>query len=525
MSTPFWRRIACWAAFLLAAVPAGAQPTTTVSWLQLPPGCPENPAEIETGDGEEPQAVACGEAGRFVFGRSSLRYHGKCEILAAGSEPPAAIPAELTPHLPDTFPCLQGRCLGHRPGEPWVAVVDWANEHGWSVAATVREASDGRVGVELYDLAAAGVMAQWVASVSDLHVLVQLCALAERAHNKPADRPLAVNLSFGRRDPSAPCDGSGSSLGCSVSYVLSRLAESGIRPVAAAGNHRELLFPASSSAAISAGALDLARLQATGEPTPSTQTPAAAQALMPGYGLYLTASTGGLTYWPAPPGSSYAAALFSGWLGGYLAGGGTLPALAAGERPRWAPAATPNGLALAVDGVPLPGSELAGPRLLLERALGGIPVPSKPLPVWGILRLTGPAQTLPKYSVLYADDGNGPQPGVIICLPCRGEGNPEGAPEGMESLTIDLSSSGGLPASLELLGVWVRVGALVYAFEESRGTELLASITAGEVQAFTLADLGGILAPGEQPSLVFVFHVEGRPDGDNYWHEVPIHLR
>ena len=518
---PFWRWAGCCAAFLLAVAPARPQPADSVAWLQLPPDCPDIPGEIVPGDGEEPQIVACGDEGRFAFGKPGLRYDGKCETLSAGCEPPAAIPVEPTPLVPASFPCSQGRCLGHQPGKPWIAVVDWATEHGWSVAATVREASDGRVGVELYDLAAAGTLGQWVPPVSDLHVLVQLCALAERARNAPGDRPLAVNLSFGRRGPADPCESAGASLGCSVSRVLSRLTASGILAVAAAGNHRELLFPASSAAAISAGALDLAHLQETGEPAPSTQTPPAAQALMLGYGVYLSSPAGDASYWPAPPGSSYAAALFSGWLGGYLAGGGTLPLPSAGTRPRWSPAVTPSGLALAVDGVPLPGSELTGPRLLLSRALAGVPGPSVPPPVWATLRLTGPAPLLPELPVLYADDGNGPQPGVIPCLPCQGEGRPEGVPEGAETLTVDLSSSAGLPAQMELLGVWLRVGGAFYSFEDSRGPELLAAMAAGEVKAFTLSDLGGALVPGEQPSLVFVVRISGA----NYWHEVPLHMR
>ena len=44
----------------------------------------------------------------------------------------------------------------------------------------------------------------WVPSVSDLHVLVQLCALEEDLQAHPLDPPLAVNMSFGRRTMGAP---------------------------------------------------------------------------------------------------------------------------------------------------------------------------------------------------------------------------------------------------------------------------------------------------------------------------------
>ena len=156
-----------------------------------------------------------------------------------------------------------------------------------------------------------------------------------------------------------------------------------------------MLFPANSRDVVSAGALDLAYFQQTGGIRPSTQTPSDAAALMLGYGIHLSTDDKDST-WPAPPGSSYAAALFTGWLGGTLAASGHLPGPLLPPGSRWTPAVPPvpaNGLVLTLNGAPLAGSGLAGPRRLLDRAMAASA--SAP-PVDATLRLTGTAQPLPR---------------------------------------------------------------------------------------------------------------------------------
>jgi hypothetical protein len=523
MNAPLWRRASCWLAIVLGGASAAAPTPGSVAWIELTPGCPVAPGSVTGGAGEQPRVVACGGAGSFVFGKPGLRYSGDCPTVDGGTEIPPRIPVEPPPRSLESFPCSGGSCLGRSPGRPWVAILDWPTAHGWSVGATVREASDQRVDVELYDLTAAGSLGQWVPSVSDLHVLVQLCALEEAVRAHPGDRPLAVNMSFGRRVEGTGCAASGPSLGCSVSRVLSHLAvEEGIFAVAAAGNHHELLFPASSPGVISAGALDLTYLQQARTVRASTQTPLAAEALMLGYGIYLSAPStadGGDGYWPAPPGSSYASALLAGWLGGTLAGGGKPTASPLREGARWAPVTTADGLALALDGVPLPGSELTGPRLLLDRAMGVVPVPLQAIGSVATLQLTGPAPPPPGRSLLYADDGTGPQPGIDPCLPCRGGGS-GGSPGAPETVIVDLSSSGGLPPQMALVAVFLRVGKAAYAFDGSRDPALLAANAAGDLGELVLSGIGGVFRAGEQPSLLLVVNV----GGSAYWHEVPIHM-
>jgi|GEM_PF-5571616 len=487
-----------------------------MGWLQLPPDCPVSSAILVPGNGEQPQVVACGGLGSFVFGKEGLHDDAPCGDLRQGSGAPSPIPVEPAPRLPAAFPCAGGNCLGRSAGRPWVAILDWPSEHGWSVAATIREASDQWVDVDLYDLTLGGSLDRWTPTVSDLHVLAQLCAVAEAAQQSPGDRPLAVNMSFGRLD-TGPCGSSDSGLGCSVGRVLSYLTEQeGILTVAAAGNDGEMLFPASSPDVISAGALDLSHFQVRREARASTQTPVQAEALMLGYGLHLSMGDGS-SGWPAPPGSSYAAALFTGWLSGTLAGGGQLPPPAALRGARWTPVPTPGGFALALNGAPLPGSGLQGPRRLLDRALGALP--ALPGGASATLWLTGPAPPPPPMrSLLYADTGNGPLPGVDPCVPCEGGGRR--AAEGAETVVLDLSSSGSLPSGMELIAVWLRVGKQVYAFDRSRDPDLLASIATGKLDSLALSGVGGIFPADQQPSLVLVVSVGG-PD---YWHEIPIQL-
>jgi hypothetical protein len=297
--------------------------------------------------------------------------------------------------------------------------------------------------------------------------------------------------------------------------VLSYLqGKEGILAVAAAGNHHEMLFPALLPGVISAGALDLTWLGETGKPRASAQTPPGTRALVLGYGLYLSGDSGDTSpVWPAPPGSSYAAALFTGWLGGTLTGQDAPVAL---KGDRWTPVPTAAGLALALDGVPVPGSELAAPARLFERALGDVPTFGEK-GSQAVLRLDGPAPPLPELSLLHADAGNGPQPGVNPCVPCRGIG------EGLESsapILVDLSYSSPLPTGADLIAVFLRVGGELYAFDRSRDPDLLAEMAAGQVEELVLDEAGGVLEPGEQPSLVLVVNVGGTA----YWHEVPLNL-
>ncbi len=131
---------------------------------------------------------------------------------------------------------------------------------------------------------------------------------------------------------------------------------------------------------------------------------------------------------------------------------------------------------------------------------------------------------MPEFPVLYAEYGNGPQPGVCPCVPCGGGGNggygQPGATGGSDTVLINLSSSVGLPSGVDLIRVFLRVGKAIYAFDRSGDQDLLAAIAAGGVRGLALTGVGAILHDGEQPSLALVVNVGGLA----YWHEVPIDL-
>src|SRR6185436_5317409 len=154
----------------------------------------------------------------------------------------------------------------------------------------------------------------------------------------------------------------------------------------------------------------------------------------------------------------------------------------------------------------------------LERALEAAPV-SRDKQALATLRVTGPAPTLPELPVLYAEDGNGPQPGVHPCVPCQGD-REVGDGENAGDVLVDLSFSGGLPAGTDLVAVFLRVGEAVYTFDGSRDPDVLAAVAAGDLGGLVLTEVGGVFRAGEQPSLVFVVNVGGTA----YWHEVPINL-
>jgi hypothetical protein len=174
-----------------------------------------------------------------------------------------------------------------------------------------------------------------------------------------------------------------------------------------------------------------------------------------------------------------------------------------------------------IDGEPLPGSFLAGPRDLLDRAREA-PAPAPDPPPGFVLTFQGDhASSLPALSLLHADAGNGPQPGIDPCVPCNpGPPGGAGAQGNGGGVTLDLSSSGGLPAGMELTAVYLRVGWSVYSFPESGQESLLAPLQTGSLGNLTFSGIDGLLQSGEQPSLVLVIRV----GGVDYWHEVPIHL-
>lgn len=505
----------CLAAALAAAFTSSTPAAATVSWVRIPPGCVYPPE----GDLTE---MPCGGHGTLYFGAEVPPHLPLCGDLRHGTEEPPAYLAPGTLQAAGGFPCQDGSCFGRE--EPWVAVLDWDQPHGWTVGAVLRETSDLRVGVELFDLEdPKGTLPEWLAGVGDAHVLAQLCRLAELVARPGVEAPLAVNMSFGRpfreRSGEDCLPGGTATLECEIRGVLTLLRSAhGIVPVAAAGNHGELLFPAAAEGVLSAGALDLARFAASGATEPSNETPPEAAALVPGYGLYLENPPG---FWPAPPGSSYASAFLAGWLAGTLAEHPEIPVDSAGL---WTPVPFGEGFLLAHDGVPVPGSDLLGTSRLLERALGGEPAactPPQAIVNANMSRTSLPPPPLPALSLAdLVAQSNQQQPGAVICVPCHGD-NPPGGLTAQPALAIDLRSSSPLPPQYRLTGIYLRIGDTRHRLDKSSQLSLLGQIAEGAVDRLSLWGFAGMIAPGQQVSLVYTLEdLAGTP----FWHATPVVL-
>ncbi len=219
------------------------------------------------------------------------------------------------------MPCPNASCF-EQPNteEPWIAVMDWNSWHGWSTGWAAGWLSE--LPVQLYALNGPDLHSFLSPAVGDAHVLVRLCEIAEGIDQRAISPPTVLNMSFGRLFDSDAIDGScdQEELSCQVGQVIDHLAEAGVVPVAAAGNHGSPQFPASYETVLSAGTLDLARFGTSFEVAGSWESPIGPHVFLPGYGVCLTYRDpeGFQQLWPAPPGSSYSSALLAGWLGDIL---------------------------------------------------------------------------------------------------------------------------------------------------------------------------------------------------------------
>ncbi len=284
--------------------------------------------------------LACGDYGVFHLGRPLFRPGRFQSLSATGPIDSPSYPRRSSAIRQETgtafedVPCQYGSCFSLLdeigPDQPWAAVIDWDDWHGWSVGAALQQASDAEIPVVLFPLDVSR-FAGLGEGVTDLQVLEQACSIAEEVDRGGRMPPVIINMSFGRLaqpDESAGQCRSGS-LGCQLGRVLSHLYMQpgrdglGTVLVAAAGNHRRALYPAAAEHVVAAGQLDLAAFESYGLQKPSWETPQSADqptALFPGYGLCLgfESDPADDQGWPAPAGSSYAAAVFSGWLSGAL---------------------------------------------------------------------------------------------------------------------------------------------------------------------------------------------------------------
>lgn len=535
----------------LAKVVGGGATVETqfVEWALLPESC--SPPQGGT-------LVSCGDYGSFLFDGPTP---GGCTLASGAEQPPAYVQpgGPIQPTEPDprrgahgarrplyrsqgpTTPCAGGSCFeppgGVAGDEPWLAIIDWNSEHGWTTGWTAMTLSG--LPAHLYALDGPDLRELLGPAVGDAHLLARLCEVAEAVdHSRGLQPPIVLNMSFGRLVQAGhdvpgggQCDPS--NLSCQIARLLEHLASRGVMPTAAAGNYAQVQFPASYDAVMAVGTLDLALLasqQATG---PAWETPPSSDVLLPGYGICLDPEDPAAPLWPAPPGSSYASAIFAGW----MAHDSIAHTLAHPQSVDWALRWSTGEECWAISNLQPTACNPAASQLL-GRILGSDPTTcwNATFDTWMETHLVsataqqGLTQQMPSL-VEWVEQGHTPTPESDPCVPCVDDGFNQSltggndkltAPPGATDLLLDLSASSPLRPFLELEALHLRIDDDYYPLLDRHDPEHATALDAledAQVGALVIRDGRRYLAPDQQPSLVFVL-CEG--SSECFWSSVPV---
>ncbi len=395
-------------AWSLSLSPVSLQAEDTVAWSRVEPGC----------TGRAQQVLNCGTFGEYLFGQAT-RGAG-CTPEASGVAEPLLLAADVETEEQVRGPQPSEGARWPEYGQP--SVIDFWSSHGVWVSRVTHEASTA--GVRLRMLESSSIQEiQQLGHVSDLHVLEALCHTIEY----PEWIPKVVNMSFGRLLDGPPCDDP-SSVPCEISRLLTHMREEvGVVLVAAAGNHEQLLFPASEPSTIAVGMLDSAEFAPEGNTIrPAPGTPDGYDALIPGTGL-VTWNRESIP--PTPlvyaPGSSFASAFLSGWLAAWEdQSPGALQELVAADgllSLRWG---NDGGYYLAADGKPFEDSRVEGVDKMLDATFGVDPEAfagqQYPDATHQLTISSLPSSAIrPLSRQELMRETNLPNPGSTPCVPCR----------------------------------------------------------------------------------------------------------
>lgn len=507
--------------------------------------------------------VPCGGRGVLHFAPGS---DGGCPPTAAGSEVPRLYPLPAVrvlaaPHDPGTVSgsagtasggpgTAPGSSAGRRgmaasaplphptpsPPPPWLAVIDWDDDHGESVVSLVELLAAGAGAAVLYPLDGAD-LAPLGEHTGDPHLLARLCQVAEDAQGSGV--PLAVNMSFGRlpgpgeEAAAASCDAG--RLSCQIARGLDHLRDLGALPVAAAGNHQRLLFPAVLGEALAAASLDVSWFLAGQLPDALWEAPGGAEVLLPGHALCVDGAV-------VPAGSSYASALFAGWYAFFADSDPPADAFAGTWAPVWdaGQGCWALGQSGEAYGACNPGLDDAVAGLVGGLASGCWGAPGaggKP-----VLTVAGPGAPQPRPALTGFDEWAArqlhPAPESDPCIPCVDGGysaalTPTPATRsgaGSDDVMLNLSSSLSVDPALRLDRVYFRVGQDFYLLDLAPAD--LAALEQGAVGGLLLAGYGVLLPSPRQPSLVYVFRSDPAADCAGpapdpnacFWSSTPVFL-
>ena len=505
---------------LLLLAPITARPLQAVApppltWYRLPSHC-----RGAVADG----VVACGENRVYAFRPPPAGFTTSgCNPLFSVTENVRLYPTDSgSLQAGSPFPCSDRRCLTALPvAAPWVALIDWQNQHGLTVAETLGRVAKG-MPVQLFPLDAPEAVELLGDQVGDAHVLMQLCAIAEQAEVLPP--PQLVNLSFGRYlAPAANLPTPG--LETEIRDLVAELTKK-THFVAAAGNDGLALFPAAIPEVLAVGALDLAAFR-QGQIQKSHISPLA-DAYFPAYGLLLESGTDAV--WPPPPGTSYASAIAAGWLAELLVRQPELGTLFEPGRASLFPRSVGSGLfelAAGSDSVP-DSANTVGSRLLEIAAFSKMETWQKLEPGQGPAppqQVLGIADKLPSRTwTEVRGRANSPAPDSYPCVPCVNSPDPWGG-GGLEAgpLQLDFGRAADFGPEVALVGYYLQSGNLNLRLTDSENPALLQALSAGLVTRLTVEGLPEDFRDHEL-LLVWVLHQNSDPTEWTFVHRSPITL-
>lgn len=537
-------RAACrWAlaAALLTLIPATG-PAAGLEWALVDSSCAIPPGVA---------VVSCGTLGTYLFA-------DPLPILACNPDDGGVAPDEfyvqprgikLSPATPVTISSgLVGtglRLKTELPPEPLAraVIIDWNDAHGAAVKSVLEQVASGAAYADLYALDAPELVAALGSSISDAHLIANLCSLVEEVAAGGV-QPAVVNLSFGRYsgediDP-ATCSGT---LPCQIARIFARLVSIGTTVTAAAGNHQDLLFPARLPGVLAVGTLDVAYFAAHHEAVPSWESPVEVAILLPGDGV---CANGEL-----PAGSSFAAPAAAGYIAARSRDGVTFTegvwklepgpecyvmTSAAGSIPGCV-SGLDSFIAQTLSGLPCPVPEAAATPGAGTAPAGQTSTPPPP-PVIKVVRLSStssPMPGFPGYPEWQADSLH-PTPGGDPCVPCMDPGGGGGSalrakiavlPLPGADIALDLSSSAGLESSFHILKVYLRAADRFY--QALMDNETAAELTVGAIDQLVLKNALSFVLDDEQPSIFLVEWVDldgnGLIDaGERFWTSSPVYL-
>ena len=536
-----WAIVLCMGAVL----PARAVPH---AWYLYPTTCTGGAATV---------VIPCGAYGRYLIGQTQ---DPGCPWAARGDEttvlgyPPdhvqtafpvraprlreVVLPVEEEPQPLASFTPLQTtgtRSGGVRttsvvgtapppPSNDWIAVLDFDDAHGDSTTYLADRVGGDSVAATLVPLDPPDLTAA-LGHVGDFHVLAGLCAVADVVDNHSLPAPKTINMSFGRLarvapdphpDPVSVADcpnPDGSSVACEITKVVHYLRTKTLL-VAAAGNHRAALFPGSLADVISVGMLDPTPYFDSGLTRAAWETPAGADAWIPGSALCLGS-------WAAPAGSSYSSAMFAAWVVRVLDHPVVWNSLGTST---WMPFSNGTGC----DTLGREGHATTYCNQAISDMFG--PLTGNAAPCWDATAqptVTAPIVVRPgnRTNLRSLDswgDPTHPTPESDPCVPCSGV--MVVGPTGTRSLVLDLSKSGALPQGIFLDEVTLRVDDDYLPLDLSE--DQLGLLATGDLGKLVIPDADVVLR--QDASLSLWYRLKGdvssiceNPD-DCFWSSTPL---